>query len=139
MSMAPNMQTHPQSSSRMGRWLTGSALAAALVLAPVWASSARADEVDVAAVEDSEDAAQSRSATFQAVSGAQTEDVPGGPLLVGAYGAVLALVLFYVLYLGSLSAGASRDLARLEKAIESKRPQRAARDRAADDAPPAAS
>jgi len=77
-----------------------------------------ADDVDpqVAQAQE-EDPAESRSATFQAVTGAVGEDVPGGPLLVAAYGAVLAMVLGYVLYLGSLTAGASRDLERLEKTI----------------------
>jgi len=82
--------------------------------------AAHADDIDPAAVEDVRDAAESRSATFQAVSGGQGEDVPGGPLLVAAYGAVLALVLGYVLYLGRLTAGASRDLDRLENALKSK-------------------
>jgi hypothetical protein len=84
-------------------------------------SFARADDVDPDAVEGQGDAATSRSATFQAVSGAQQEDVPGGPLLVAAYGTVLALVLGYVVYLGSLTSGASRDLDRLEKALEARR------------------
>lgn len=83
------------------------------------ATIARADDVDPAVAED---AARSRSTSFQAVSGAQQEDVPGGPLLVAAYGAVLVLVLGYVLYLGSLTSGASRDLERLERAIEAKKP-----------------
>lgn len=83
------------------------------------ATIVRADDVDPAVAED---AARSRSTSFQAVSGAQQEDVPGGPLLVAAYGAVLVLVLGYVLYLGSLTSGASRDLERLERAIEAKKP-----------------
>ena len=92
-------------------WLGGATLSPLTV---------RADDVDPAAVEDARDAAESRSATFQAVSGGQGEDVPGGPLLVAAYGAVLALVLGYVLHLGRLTAGASRDLDRLETALKSK-------------------
>jgi hypothetical protein len=35
---------------------------------------------------------------------------------------VLVLVLGYVLYLGSLTAGASRDLERLERAVEARKP-----------------
>jgi hypothetical protein len=93
---------------------------APVLLSPGLVSPARADDVDPTPAAD--DAAESRSATFQAVTGAQQEDVPGGPLLVAAYGAVLVLVLGYVLYLGSLTAGASRDLERLEKAIEARKP-----------------
>jgi hypothetical protein len=96
------------------------ALVSPTLVSPALISSARADDVDPTPAAD--DAAESRSATFQAVTGAQQEDVPGGPLLVAAYGAVLVLVLGYVLYLGSLTAGASRDLERLEKAIEARKP-----------------
>ena len=92
-------------------WLVGATLSPLAV---------HADDVDPEAVEAAGDAAESRSATFQAVTGGQGEDVPGGPLLVAAYGAVLALVLGYVLYLGRLTAGASRDLDRLEGALKDK-------------------
>jgi hypothetical protein len=93
------------------------AVVVTLSVASVLVSPARADDVD-----PTDDAAESRSATFQAVTGAQQEDVPGGPLLVAAYGAVLVLVLGYVLYLGSLTAGASRDLERLERSIDARKP-----------------
>jgi hypothetical protein len=49
-----------------------------------------------------------------------TEDVPGGALLVGAYGAALTLMLAYVLWLGALQAGANREIARLKKIVEKK-------------------
>jgi hypothetical protein len=91
-----------------------------LSLVPLFTSPLRADDVDPSAVR--EEAAESRSATFEAVTGAQQEDVPGGPLLVAAYGAVLVLVLGYVLYLGGLTAGASRDLERLERAVRARTP-----------------
>ncbi len=110
----------------LNRTLLAASLAGVLfcAAAPVLVSPARADVVQVPEQGSAEqdDAAESRSATFQAVSGAQQEDVPGGPLLVAAYGAVLVLVLGYVLYLGSLTAGASRDLERLEKALEARKP-----------------
>lgn len=91
----------------------------ALAWGALFVSTARADDIDPRAAERG--AAESRSATFQAVTGAQQEDVPGGPLLIAAYGAVLALVLGYVLYLGRLTSGASRDLDRLEKSLEAGR------------------
>ncbi len=101
------------------RLLASLALAACLIsiAAPVVA-----DEVDPDAVENGDEVAASRAASFQAVTGAQQEDVPGGPLLVAAYGAVLVLVVGYVVYLGSLTSGASRDLDRLEKALEARKP-----------------
>jgi hypothetical protein len=111
--------------TRSRRALAGLVLAAGLASATALVTTPlRADEVDPEAIAqpraEPESAAESRSATFQAVRGAVGEDVPGGPLLVAAYGAVLALVLGYVLYLGSLTAGASRDLERLEKSLAGK-------------------
>jgi hypothetical protein len=112
-------------SASLRRALAGLALAGCLATSAfVPISAARADEVDPEAAAQAQalaqSAAESRSATFQAVSGAVGEDVPGGLLLVAAYGTVLALVLGYVLYLGSLTAGASRDLERLEKTLAAK-------------------
>ncbi len=43
-----------------------------------------------------EDVDESRATSFQAVEGAQREDVPGGPLLIGAYGVTLLLLVGYV-------------------------------------------
>ncbi len=105
------------------RWLRALPLALLLSLAALAAPPGSRADVAPEELEQpirEQDAAASRSASFQAVTGAQGEDVPGGPLLVLAYGAVLTLVLLYVLRLGRLSAGASRDLDRLEKALEGK-------------------
>jgi len=72
-----------------------------------------------ALAQDAEPApAGDRATSFVAVDGAVTEDVPGGALLVGAYGAALVLMLGYVLWLGSLQAGANREIARLKKIVE---------------------
>ena len=114
------------------RLLATLALAACLT---TLASPVLADDVDPDTVENREDVATSRSASFQAVTGAQQEDVPGGPLLVAAYGTVLALVLGYVVYLGSLTSGASRDLDRLEKALEARKPDFRKSARGSDEAP----
>lgn len=65
-----------------------------------------------------EDAAGSRSATFQAAEGARTEDVPGGSLLIGAYGVVWLLVLGYVISLGVRQAHTARAVERLRQDIE---------------------
>jgi hypothetical protein len=72
-----------------------------------------------AAQEDAqEDAADDRATSFQAVQGAAKEDLPGGPLLLGAYGFVLVLVVGYAARLGALQAKTSRELERLTKALE---------------------
>lgn len=62
--------------------------------------------------------AESRATAFQAVQGPTTEDVPGGPLLIGAYGTILVLLLGYVGWLARLQSTTSRDLDRLQKALE---------------------
>ncbi|HEY8431918.1 MAG TPA: hypothetical protein VIL20_26255, partial [Sandaracinaceae bacterium] len=49
-----------------------------------------------AALAQDESAAESRAATFEAARGAQLEEIPGGGLLVAAYGAALVLLLVYV-------------------------------------------
>lgn len=62
--------------------------------------------------------AESRATAFQAVQGPTTEDVPGGPLLIGAYGTILVLLLGYVGWLARLQSTTARDLDRLQKALE---------------------
>jgi hypothetical protein len=68
-----------------------------------------------------EDAAESRATSFQAVEGPQKENVPGGPLLLGAYAFVLVLLLGYVARLGLLQRKTSAEVERLAQAIEQKR------------------
>lgn len=64
-----------------------------------------------------EDPAEERATAFRAVEGPQTEDVPGGALLIGAYALVWVLVLLYVLRLGSMQAGLAREVDRLERSL----------------------
>lgn len=64
------------------------------------------------------DAAEDRATSFQAVQGSAKEDLPGGPLLLGAYGFVLVIVVGYAARLGALQAKTSRELDRLTKALE---------------------
>jgi hypothetical protein len=65
-----------------------------------------------------EDAAESRSAAFQAVEGATKEDVPGFPLLVAAYGTILVVLVAYVARLGLLQRKTGGELDRLARAVE---------------------
>jgi hypothetical protein len=74
--------------------------------------------VPASALAQSDDPAESRGASFQAVEGPTTEDVAGGPLLVGAYGTILVLLLAYVLWLGRLQSGTAMEIDRLRSAIE---------------------
>ncbi|HEX2679006.1 MAG TPA: CcmD family protein [Polyangiales bacterium] len=65
------------------------------------------------------DAAGDRATSFQTVEGAVKEDVPGGPLLVAAYGFVWIAVLGYVLRLGRMQARVEANIATLERALSS--------------------
>lgn len=69
-----------------------------------------------------EDAAESRSAVFEAAQGARLEEIPGGGLLVAAYGVVWLLVLAYVVSLGIRQARTARELERLRQDLEAARP-----------------
>ena len=55
-----------------------------------------------------------RATSFQAVSGSAHEDVPGGTLLVAAYGVVLLLFGLYVVYLTAMQQSTAKELTRLE-------------------------
>lgn len=98
---------------RLG-WLAG---ALAISIACL-AGAAIAVAQDREAAEREESAAESRGTSFQAVEGPSAEQVPGGPLLVAAYGTVLTLLFGYVAWLARLQATTSRDLARLRSALE---------------------
>jgi type VI protein secretion system component VasF len=64
-----------------------------------------------------QDAAEERSQSFQAVKGAVKEDVPGGPLLVWAYGLILLLMVGYLVRLVRLQQRSERELARLSQQL----------------------
>ena len=72
--------------TRIARGLRAAALASTLAL-PAFAQA------------QDESAEESRATAFQAVEGPQKENVPGGPLLVAAYGFVLAALVAYVVRL----------------------------------------
>ena len=78
--------------------LLSSALGLALALPLGGASLALAQgEPPPSAEDEADEAADSRATGFRAVSGAQVEDVPGGLMLVGAYGAIAVLLLLFLL------------------------------------------
>jgi hypothetical protein len=93
-----------------------------LALAPA-ALCARALAQDEAG-DDSEDPGESRAAAFEAADGAQTENIPGGALMVAAYGVIFLLVLGYVISIGYRQAQIGADVARLQRDLESKDPPR---------------
>lgn len=67
-----------------------------------------------AAAQDSEEAA-GRGAAFEAADEGATENIPGGLLMVGAYGFLLVLLFGYVASLGFRQAATNRELLRLRE------------------------
>ena len=70
-----------------------------------------------ATVAFAQDAAEERSQSFKAVQGAVKEDVPGGPLLVWAYGLILLLVVGYLFRLVRMQQRSEREIARLAQQL----------------------
>ena len=64
-----------------------------------------------------QDAAEDRATSFKAVTGAVKEDVPGGPLLVWAYGLILLLLVGYMVRIALLQQRSDRELARLAQQL----------------------
>jgi CcmD family protein len=65
-----------------------------------------------------QDAQSDRAQTFEAVSGAVKEDVPGGPLVLIAYALIWLAVFGYVFRLVRLQRGADENLARLQQDLD---------------------
>lgn len=74
----------------------------------------------VAAAQDDPgvDPADQRADTFEAATGAQTENVPGGTLMIVAYGAVFILIFGYVASLAMRQNNTQRELDRLRQDLE---------------------
>src|SRR5262249_12359857 len=71
----------------------------------------------LSAVSYAQEAAEERSTSFQAVKGAVKEAVPGGPLLVYAYGLILFLLIAYLIRLVLLQQRNERELSRLSELL----------------------
>jgi hypothetical protein len=69
-----------------------------------------------------QEAAEDRSQSFRPIEGAVKEDVPGGPLLVAAYGSLWLFLLGYGFRLIRLQGRAEADVQRLERALARERP-----------------
>ena len=75
--------------------------------------------VSIAAAQEP-DAAEDRAMAFEAAAeGAQTENVPGGALLIAAYGLVWLFVLGYVVSIGYRQTQTRADIERLRRDLAS--------------------
>jgi CcmD family protein len=79
----------------------------------VWAQQPRT--ADEAAQEKG--SGESRAAAFRAVEGSQQEEIPGGPLLIGAYGLAWLLLLVFVVRIGRMQSSTAREIERLERSL----------------------
>ena len=102
--------------ARLGASLRGLTLGLAIMAAASLAAPAFAQ--DEGSPSEGDDVAESRATSFQAVSGPTREAMPGGPLLLCAYGAFVVMLLGYVVYLGRLQTTSARELARLGAILE---------------------
>ncbi len=93
----------------MRRWLYCCLVAGALVF-PVLTSAQDAP---------AETPSEARAAEFVGVEGAVAEDVPGGPLLIGAYGVAWLFLFLYLYRLGRLQGAANEALTAVEKRLAS--------------------
>jgi len=64
-----------------------------------------------------ESAADARASSFRAVEGSDAEQVPGGSLLIGAYGVMWLFVFGYVWRLQKIHGQTREDIRRLELAL----------------------
>ncbi|MGE0789125.1 MAG: hypothetical protein AB7S26_25860 [Sandaracinaceae bacterium] len=96
--------------------------------------------VSTAFAQDDEDPGASRSTEFEAATGPNTENIPGGALMVGAYGAILALLIAYVVSIGFRQSQTGKEIASLRgeitRAIEGQRPSEPKQKKAAKRDPP---
>ncbi|MEM9194382.1 MAG: hypothetical protein AAGF12_34715 [Myxococcota bacterium] len=60
-----------------------------------------------------------QSQEFRPMEGPAQEDVPGGALMVGAYGLLFLFLLLFLLRLQVLQAATARDVTRLEQSVSS--------------------
>lgn len=95
------------------RFLRAWALAALFALAAPFLSP-----FGTTAAAQEEGAAESRAATFEAAQGAQAEEVPGGMLLIAAYGLIWLLLLGFVGSIAARQSRITREIARLREDIE---------------------
>lgn len=79
------------------------------------------------ALAQDEDPAASRSATFEAAEGPQAEQVPGGTLLVVAYGIIWLLVFGFVASVALRQTRTAREIARLREDLQAQRTAGSAR------------
>ena len=84
-----------------------------------WSSDVSAQDTESSSSMDGESGEEERSTTFRSVSGPEIQRVPGGRLLVYAYGLAWLMILSFMWRrVGKLQKTANEDLQRLQKMID---------------------
>jgi hypothetical protein len=89
----------------------GSLFAATLFIAPMLFAA------PVSAQMDEQPTMEGQAMSFERVEGPDTENVPGGLMMVIAYAVIWLLLLGFVVRLGLLHRGTAGDVARLERSL----------------------
>ncbi len=97
------------------KWLTALLLFVSMSVAAVPSVAQEPTESPAASAGDPQ---EDRASAFRAVRGAEAEQVPGGTLLIAAYGAIFLLMFVYLWRLGRLHTANAQQLHRLAKALE---------------------
>lgn len=92
-------------------------VAAAIALLTLAAAPVGAQEAEPAEAEASP---EDRETSFRQVTGPVVEDVPGGALMIGAYGVAWLLVLAYVWRLATLSRRTAAEVDALHHALKAR-------------------
>ncbi len=93
------------------------ALVPTLLFALLGSSPCFAQDPDEGSVAQVGETPEDRATEFRAVTGSEAEDVPGGALMVAAYGLIWLFLMLYVLRIGRQGAAVRREVDRLEKAL----------------------
>ena len=103
---------------RSKRALVGVALFVVASIGPAFVPPQLAPEFTTCSAQEEKSAGEDRATSFRNVTGATTEDIAGGPLLIAAYAVILVLLFLYVIRLGKLHTRTLEDLSRLEKSLK---------------------
>ncbi|MEM6954688.1 MAG: hypothetical protein AAF411_19860 [Myxococcota bacterium] len=76
-----------------------------------------AQEAETPSAADADGTSDERASAFRAVSGPEIDRVPGGALLVGAYGAAFVLLVLFVWRIGRVNRLARQELESLRASL----------------------
>ena len=111
----PMPASTPRRAPRLRLMISIAALVAlaALAVPESWVAAQAPDET-ASETADAGETPDDRATSFRSVRGAETEDVPGGMLLIGAYGVIAVLLMLFVIRQQRMIAAGEDRLRELE-------------------------